>query len=159
MPDSGRHAETRAPISRATRTTPGEVGAGEQAVKKNPLMRWVDEQVESKLGLASEVDRLLTEMRIEQELVALREKRGLSQREAARLIHVSQPYVARLESGRIRNVGVGTLAKYAHALGGRLTIDIRAAPDGVLRSWSRGRPIRGRRAGSRVTAARRRHPR
>jgi transcriptional regulator with XRE-family HTH domain len=72
-------------------------------------MEWIDDQV-----------------RLEQELVALRERRGLSQREAAKLIHATQPYVAKLESGRIQNLGVATLVKYAHALGGRLTIDIKA---------------------------------
>jgi transcriptional regulator with XRE-family HTH domain len=89
-------------------------------------MEWVDDQVESDARLASEVSRLLSEMRLEQELVALRERRGLSQREAAKLIHATQPYVAKLESGRIQNLGVATLVKYAHALGGRLTIDIKA---------------------------------
>jgi transcriptional regulator with XRE-family HTH domain len=89
-------------------------------------MEWVDDQVDSNARLASEVRRLLSEMRLEQELVALRERRGLSQREAAKLIHATQPYVAKLESGRIQNLGVATLVKYAHALGGRLTIDIKA---------------------------------
>lgn len=95
-------------------------------MRKTRLMEWVDDQLDSDARLASEVSGLLSEMRLEQELVALRERRGLSQREAARLIHASQPYVAKLESGRIQNLGVATLVKYAHALGGRLTIDIKA---------------------------------
>ena len=95
---------------------------------KTRFMEWVDEQVDSDARLASEVSRLLGEMRLEQELVALRERRGLSQREAAKLIHATQPYVAKLESGRIQNLGVATLVKYAHALGGRLTIDRRRVP-------------------------------
>ena len=95
-------------------------------MKKTRFMKWVDDQVDSDARLASEVSRLLSEMRLEQELVALRERRGLSQREAAKLIHATQPYVAKLESGRIQNLGVATLVKYAHALGGRLTIDIKA---------------------------------
>jgi len=95
-------------------------------VRKTRFMEWVDDQVDSDARLASDVSRLLSEMRLEQELVALRERRGLSQREAAKLIHATQPYVAKLESGRIQNLGVATLVKYAHALGGRLTIDIKA---------------------------------
>ena len=95
-------------------------------MKKTRFMEWVDGQVDSDARLASEVSRLLSEMRLEQELVALRERRGLSQRQAAKLIHATQPYVAKLESGRIQNLGVATLVKYAHALGGRLTIDIKA---------------------------------
>ena len=37
---------------------------------------------------------------------------------------MSQPYVAKLESDRIRNLGVKTLVKYALALGGKLTLKI-----------------------------------
>ena len=124
-------------------------------MKKTPFMRWVDQQVASNAELASDVNRLLTEMRIEQELVALRERRGLSQREAARLTHVSQPYVAKLESGRIRNVGLGTLVKYAHALGGRLSIEIKVARTGVRRVSSHGRKG-GRGRGSGAAGVRRR---
>jgi DNA-binding transcriptional regulator YiaG len=92
--------------------------------KKTTFMNWIDGQLEADPKLASDVDELLAEMRIEQELVALREKRGLSQREFARLLGASQPYVAKLESGRIKNVGVRTLLKCATALGGRMTLRI-----------------------------------
>src|SRR6266545_3478548 len=61
---------------------------------------------------------------LEQELTGLREKRGLSQRQLAKLLGTSQPYVAKLESGRIKNLGVNTLVKYARALGGSVTIKI-----------------------------------
>jgi transcriptional regulator with XRE-family HTH domain len=61
---------------------------------------------------------------------SLREKRGISQRAAAKLIGASQPYVAKLESGRIKNLGIKTLVKYATALGGKLTLKIDAANSG-----------------------------
>ena len=54
----------------------------------------------------------------------LREARGLSQRQLAERLGTSQPYVAKLESGRVKNVGVKTLVKCAHALGGTVTIRI-----------------------------------
>jgi len=54
--------------------------------------------------------------------VALREKRGLTQRQLAKLLGTSQPYVAKLESGRMRNLGVKTLVKCARALGASVTI-------------------------------------
>ena len=63
-------------------------------------------------------------MKLEQDLVALREKRGLSQRQFAKLLGTSQPYVAKLESGRVKNLGVKTLVKCARALGGSVTIRI-----------------------------------
>ena len=92
--------------------------------KKTAFMEWIDGRLEADPKLASEVDELLAEMKIAQELVALREKRGLSQREFAKLLGASQPYVAKLESGRIKNLGVRTLLKCATALGGRLTLKI-----------------------------------
>ena len=78
-------------------------------------------------------------MKIEQELAALRDKRGLSQREVARILGVSQPYVAKLESGKIKNLGVRTLVKYATALGGTLTLRIEPRPKPRAHSASRGR--------------------
>ena len=94
---------------------------------KTAFMQWVDGQVKADPRLAKEVDELVNEMKIEQELVALREQRGLSQRQAAKMIQVSQPYIAKLESGRVKNLGVGTLVKYAHALGGSVSIGINAS--------------------------------
>jgi len=93
-------------------------------VKKMAFMQWIDDQLEADPRLAEEVDQLLDEMKIEQELVALREKRGLSQREFAKLLGSSQPYVAKLESGRVKNLGLRTLLKCARALGGTVTLKI-----------------------------------
>ena len=93
--------------------------------KKTAVMEWIDDQLKADPRLAREVDETLNEMRLEQDLAALREKRKLSQRQVARLLGTSQPYVAKLESGRVKNVGVGTLVKYARALGGTVSIQIR----------------------------------
>jgi transcriptional regulator with XRE-family HTH domain len=40
----------------------------------------------------------------------------------ARLLGTSQPYVAKLESGRVGNLGVKTLVKCARALGASVSI-------------------------------------
>ena len=109
-------------------------------MKKTAFMRWVDSQLEADPRLAREVDELVNEMKLEQELVALREKRGLSQRQLAKLLGTSQPYVAKLESGRIKNVGVRTLVKCARALGGSVVIKIEPserAPGLVARGCGR----------------------
>lgn len=92
--------------------------------KKSAFMDWIDGHLRSDARLAREVEVLVNEMKIEQELVALRESRGLSQRAFAKILGSSQPYVAKLESGKIRNLGVKTLVKAATALGGRLTLKI-----------------------------------
>jgi len=95
---------------------------------KTSFMRWVDAELEADPRLAEDVDALIAEMKLEQELVALRERRGISQRQLAKLLGTSQPYVAKLESGRVRNLGVRTLVKCARALGASVTIRIAPIP-------------------------------
>jgi len=93
-------------------------------MKKTAFMRWVDGQLERNADLRREVDVLVNRMKLEQDLVALRERLGLSQRDVAKRLGTSQPYVAKIESGRIKNLGVKTLVKYARAVGGSVTIKI-----------------------------------
>ncbi|MDO8433229.1 MAG: helix-turn-helix domain-containing protein [Candidatus Binatus sp.] len=75
-------------------------------------------------GLKEEVDELVDEIPIQQNLVDLRVVLGLSQRELARRIDVSQPVIARIESRRIKNVTLETLVRAAAALGARLKIEL-----------------------------------
>ena len=93
-------------------------------MRKTAFMRWIDDQVAAEPRLAQAVDDLLAEMKLEQQIIALREKRGLTQKQLARLLGTSQPYVAKLESGRVKNLGVKTLVKCARALGASLSIRI-----------------------------------
>lgn len=90
--------------------------------KKTDFMKWMDAQLAEDPDLARAVDERLAEMRVEQDLVALREKKGLSQKELAERIGATQPYVAKLESGRVQNLGLKTLVKYATALGSQVTV-------------------------------------
>jgi len=105
-------------------------------VKKTSLMQWLDGELEKDADLRREVEVLVNRMKLEQDLIALREKLGLSQREVAKRLGTSQPYVAKLESGRIKNLGVQTLVKYARALGGSVTIKIEPTRPGRLRKAS-----------------------
>lgn len=93
--------------------------------RKTAVTEWIDGQLKADPRLAREVDEILSEMRLEDDLAALREKRKLTQRQVAKLIGTSQPYVAKLESGRIKNLGVGTLVKYARALGATVSVQIK----------------------------------
>jgi len=112
-----------------------------RVARKTPFMQWIASEIESNPKLARDVDEILNEMRLEQELVSLREKRGLSQRDFAKLLGASQPYVAKLESGKVKNLGVRTLVKCATALGGSVTLRIeprtRAARRARVRSARR----------------------
>jgi len=51
---------------------------------------------------------------------------GITQRELATRMGVTQPAVAKLESGRIKNLELRTLCRWATALGGQLEISVRA---------------------------------
>jgi ribosome-binding protein aMBF1 (putative translation factor) len=60
-------------------------------------------------------------IRIAMEIHALREKRGLSQRELAELLGTTQSAVARLEAGNV-SPSLPTLEKVAEALGVELVV-------------------------------------
>ncbi|HEX5854145.1 MAG TPA: helix-turn-helix transcriptional regulator [Thermoanaerobaculia bacterium] len=92
--------------------------------RKTDFMRWLWGDLKPDRRLGRKSDALVSEMKIQERLVALRETKGLSQRSAAKLLGASQPYIAKLETGTIRNPGVRTLVKYATALGGRVTLRI-----------------------------------
>lgn len=87
------------------------------------LMRWLDAQIERD-GTRAQVDELVNEIRIEQKLAALRRKRGLTQIQLAKRLGVSQPVLARMEAGHIKNLQLKTLVRTAAALGARVKIDI-----------------------------------
>lgn len=125
-------------------------------MKKTAFMQLVDGQLAADPHLGQEVDDLVGAMKLEQQIVALRARRGLTQRGLARLIGTSQPYVAKLESGRVKNLGVQTLVKCAHALGA--SVMIRLEP--VSRRKTRSAVSRRRRSGgSRTPIVVRRLPR
>lgn len=109
-------------------------------------MLWLWGELKTDRGLARKADALVAEMNIEKQLVALREMRGLSQKAAAKLVGATQPYVAKLEAGEVKNPGVKTLVKYATALGGRVTL--RISPE--VREGTRPAPGRLRGAAHRT---------
>jgi transcriptional regulator with XRE-family HTH domain len=110
-------------------------------VIKTDFMKRVDGQLEADPRLAKAVEDLLVEMKLEQQIVALRERRGLTQRQLAKLLGTSQPYVAKLESGRVRNLGVRTLVKCARALGAAVSIRMVAGTGASTTGGSRLRKV------------------
>jgi transcriptional regulator with XRE-family HTH domain len=73
-------------------------------------------------GAADRVAEIEEELRLAAGLTALREEAGLSQRELAKKIGVSQPRVAAIE--RSRNVTLDVLEDYVGAIGGRLEVSV-----------------------------------
>lgn len=74
----------------------------------------------------TELNRLMLAHRIAE----LREKRGLSQAELAKLVGTTQSSIARLENPNYQNYPIKTLERIAEALGVRLVIDLQEAPLG-----------------------------
>ena len=89
------------------------------------VLKWVNEELKHDADLAARVDTDLTRLRIEQDLIGLREEQGISQRDLARRVGVSQPVIARIEAGTAQNLPLRTLLKIASALNGQVDITIR----------------------------------
>ena len=85
-------------------------------------MRQWETRVLSVPGAEERVREIEDELRLAANLTALREGAGVSQRELAGRIGVSQPRVAAIE--RSRNVTIGVLEQYVAALGGRLEVSV-----------------------------------
>lgn len=86
-------------------------------------MKAFEKKVLARPGAADRVAEIANELRLAVALTALREQAGLSQRDLAALLGVSQARVAAIEKSR--NVTVDVLEKYVHAVGGELEITAR----------------------------------
>jgi DNA-binding XRE family transcriptional regulator len=99
---------------------------------KNPGLELLERKVDE-LGLQREVEDELAQILIEHKIAALRKRRGLTQAALAQRSGVTQPMIAQIESGKLSNLTLKTLARTARALGASLKIDL------VPRSTSRKR--------------------
>ncbi len=102
--------------------------------KKTQFMQWIDRQLEQDPEFNRQVQEVLNEMRIEQDLAALRTEREVSQAALARRLGVSQQAIAKIESGRVKNLELKTLVRYAAALGAGIKVEIvkNARPNKVV---------------------------
>jgi transcriptional regulator with XRE-family HTH domain len=82
-----------------------------------------EKKVLAEPGAAERVAEIEDELRLSAGLTALREQAGLSQRDVARLLGVSQPRVAAIEKSR--NVTIDVLEQYVGAVGGELEVTVR----------------------------------
>ena len=123
------------------------------------LKRWEKKVLEAP-GAAKRVAEIEEELRLAAGLTALREEAGLSQRQLADRIGVSQPRVAAIE--RSRNVTLDVLEQYVTAVGARLEVKVvkgsRRLPLLIPESKSRGR-VAAKMVGARQVAASRARPR
>jgi DNA-binding XRE family transcriptional regulator len=99
---------------------------------KSPGLALLEKKVDE-LGLRREVEDELAQILIGHKIANLRKRRGLTQAALARRSGVSQPMIAQIESGKLNNLTLKTLARTARALGASLKIDL------ISRSESSGR--------------------
>ena len=104
------------------------------------IMDWIDGSLKKDPGARRRVEEMVSGITIRQELIALRKARGLSQKQLADRIGVSQPVVAEFESSAPRNIELRTLVRVAAALGAtvRITLEADASP-----AQARSRRARG----------------
>ncbi|OGJ87681.1 MAG: transcriptional regulator [Candidatus Raymondbacteria bacterium RifOxyA12_full_50_37] len=72
-----------------------------------------------------EYDALAEEFELAKEVISLRLKAGLTQKELAEKAHTSQPAIARLESGHYTTVSMSFLNRIGKALGAMPEIHFR----------------------------------
>jgi len=104
-------------------------------------MDWLDGKL-TDAKFAAKVDAELAALQLEDDLTRLREASGLSQRDLARRLGVSQPFVAKLESGRVKNLELRTLVRTVAALGGELRVVIASRRHEARRPSPRKRTLR-----------------
>ena len=85
------------------------------------LKQW-EKKVLGAPGAEGRVSEIEDELRLAAGLTALREGAGLSQRELAERLGVSQPRVAAIEQSR--NVTIEVLEQFVDAVGGRLEVTV-----------------------------------
>ncbi len=90
---------------------------------EKPFSQWLDDKIDE-WGLGDEVEQEVNRLMVQQKISDLRRRRGMSQAQLAKRTGVSQPMIAKFESGRFQNVTLRTLVRTARALGAAIRIDI-----------------------------------
>lgn len=114
----------------------------------------IDQRAKDDPDFAAAVDEELQALRIEQELVALRNASGLSQRQLAAKLGVKQPVIAKLEAGKTRNIGLQTLVRAVKAMNGSIEVSI--TPKGLRDRTGRKRALASRKTQRRRVVTRQR---
>ena len=101
--------------------------------------KWLDSLLHQSPAFQAQVEEELAAINVAQDLVALRESRGLSQTQLADRLGITQSAIAQLESAQPRNVELRTLVRVATALGGHLDVSIRPRRQVAPKSRQRAR--------------------
>jgi ribosome-binding protein aMBF1 (putative translation factor) len=79
--------------------------------------KWLDQLVHQSPAFQAQVEEELAAINVAQDLVALRESRGVSQAQLADRLGIRQSAIAQLESAQPKNVELRTLVRVGDWLG------------------------------------------
>lgn len=108
----------------------GAERAREQPARKRAVTvssnAWLDQLVGTSPAFEAKVAEGLAAIDVAQDLVRLRQSRGLSQAQLARRVGVTRSAIAQLESAQIDSIELRTLVRVAAALGAHVDVSIRS---------------------------------
>jgi transcriptional regulator with XRE-family HTH domain len=110
------------------------------AKSEKPFGDWLEDKIDE-WGLREAVEEEVGRLMLQQKIAERRRRLGISQSELAKRTGVSQPMIAKFESGRFKNITIHTLVRAAHALGAGVKIDLVPL---ARTSEARGRQTRNR---------------
>jgi len=102
--------------------------------------QWLDQLIHQSPAFQAQVEEELAAINVAQDLVALRESRGLSQAQLADRLGITQSAIAQLESAQPKNVELRTLVRVATALGAHVDVSIRPRRQAERKLRQRARP-------------------
>ncbi len=92
---------------------------------------WLKEESANDPSFAAGLDERFDKYRLAQQLKAMREKAGLSQKQLAERVHTKQPSIARLEMARTLP-RLDLLQRVARALGAEMVVSFRRVQPGRI---------------------------
>ncbi len=104
-----------------------------------PADAWLNQLIHQSPAFQAQVEEELAAINVAQDLVALRESRGLSQVQLADRLGITQSAIAQLESAQPKNVELRTLVRVATALGAHVNVSIRPRRQSARKSRPRTR--------------------
>jgi DNA-binding XRE family transcriptional regulator len=104
---------------------------------------WLDKVIHRSPAFQAQVEEELAAINVAQDLVALRESRGLSQAQLADRLGITQSAIAQLESAQPKNVELRTLVRVARRPGGRVDSPAPAGPEVASASGGQDEEARG----------------
>src|SRR5882724_3705112 len=135
----GRRTQAHEPSPRRRAAAKEEVTEADVATRQrnkhigSSLDDWLKEESAKDPSFAAGLEERFDKYRLAQELKAMREQAGLSQKQLAERVHTKQPSIARLERARVLPK-LDLLQRVARALGAEVVVSFRRIPSNPRRN-------------------------